>query len=210
MIIPVYVSDWQTGNGDIERIVVGMAFSHVLLVHTDTREPGTGYGSFGRDTTAAAIAFHGITGREEAELARLEAFVREDGGSFFAYAPLSGTVLDPSSTPLPDPYADPESEPENRARAPNAAYAHHYCRTMRIGKHTLAVRTIRAPKWRSSSTGALLTGRPCAYAKSDWDMRNVDPKPGAYAKELCLCACCHPTLAHTQSRPAKGGPNAQR
>lgn len=55
---------------------------------------------------AAAEAFHGIAAEEESERARFEDLSGEEGAGFFAYAPLSGAVFNPSNISLPDLAAD--------------------------------------------------------------------------------------------------------
>ena len=56
MMLPVYVPDWQIGDGDIERPVIGMAFDHVLIFTTDPGDPDLHYGSFGQEATVSGIA----------------------------------------------------------------------------------------------------------------------------------------------------------
>lgn len=56
MTIPVYVPDWQIGDGDIEQPVIGMAFDHVLIFTTDTGDPDMHYDSFGQETTVTGVA----------------------------------------------------------------------------------------------------------------------------------------------------------
>lgn len=58
MTIPVYVPDWQIGDGDIAHPSLGMALRHVLLFHTDTGDPQMRYGSFGHETTVKGVAVH--------------------------------------------------------------------------------------------------------------------------------------------------------
>ena len=70
MILPVYVPDWQIGDGDIEHPYVGMSLSHVLIFRTDDhgawreRDPEgsrllgefESYGNFGQEVTITGNA----------------------------------------------------------------------------------------------------------------------------------------------------------
>lgn len=56
MTLPVYIPDWQIGDGDIAPPAVGQTLVHVLVFHADTGEPGMHYGSFGRETTVTGMA----------------------------------------------------------------------------------------------------------------------------------------------------------
>ena len=66
MILPVYVPDWQIGDGDIEHPHIGMSLSHVLLLETSNRRPEQDgeqdpeqdqwYGSFGQEVTVTGVA----------------------------------------------------------------------------------------------------------------------------------------------------------
>ncbi|MDD0858594.1 hypothetical protein NHF46_14175 [Arthrobacter alpinus] len=62
MILPVYVPDWQIGDGDIEHPYIGMVLSHVLLLETDSHhseqdpEQEQSYGKFGQEVTVTGVA----------------------------------------------------------------------------------------------------------------------------------------------------------
>lgn len=62
MILPIYVPDWQIGDGDIEHPHLGMTLSHVLVLETDNRRPelnteqDQSYGNFGQEVTVSGVA----------------------------------------------------------------------------------------------------------------------------------------------------------
>lgn len=66
MILPVYVPDWQIGDGDIEHPRIGMSLRHVLVLATDNHRPEVDgeqdseqdqwYGKFGQEVTVSGVA----------------------------------------------------------------------------------------------------------------------------------------------------------
>lgn len=58
MMLPVFVPDWQIGDGDIAPPFVGMALSHVLIFRTAGDEPGRTHGHSGLEITLTGVAKH--------------------------------------------------------------------------------------------------------------------------------------------------------
>ena len=57
MMLPVFIPDWQIGDGDIAQPAIGQSFDHVLLFDTDDGVAADYYGSFGREVSLTGTAF---------------------------------------------------------------------------------------------------------------------------------------------------------
>ncbi|MHA7303954.1 hypothetical protein ACX80E_01715 [Arthrobacter sp. TMN-49] len=58
MMLPVFIHDWQIGDGDIAPPFVGMTLSHVLIFRTAGDEPARTHGLSGREVTVTGVAKH--------------------------------------------------------------------------------------------------------------------------------------------------------
>ncbi|MET4003968.1 MULTISPECIES: hypothetical protein [Arthrobacter] len=56
MIIPVYIPDWQIGDGDIAPPAIGQLLDHVLVLETPDVNPHGFYGCFGTEITLTCVA----------------------------------------------------------------------------------------------------------------------------------------------------------
>ena len=56
MILPVYIPDWQIGDGDIASPAIGQLLDHVLTLETDDGNPQGFYGCFGIEITLVCVA----------------------------------------------------------------------------------------------------------------------------------------------------------